>query len=98
MCTTPLWRSADRLEHIMTSTRVIPVLGLSLVAFACGGASPRPLPPESQRIVDAAQQAPSSMGEQIYEGRVYALDGRPAPLYRYERRIYRHADTVVSTH
>jgi len=38
------------------------------------------------------------MGEQIYEGRVYALDGRPAPLYRYERRIYRHADTVVSTH
>jgi len=36
-------------------------------------------------------------GDRIYEGRVYALDGRAQPLFRYERRVLGD-ETLTSTH
>jgi hypothetical protein len=48
--------------------------------------------------LEAIQQAPASTGEQIYEGRVYALDGRAEPLFRYERRVHTDGPAITSTH
>jgi hypothetical protein len=50
-----------------------------------------------QRII-AAEQAPNSTGQQVYEGRVYSLDGESEPLFRYERRVKARGDQLTSTH
>ena len=65
---------------------------------ACTRITPRSLPrPLRDHLIDLQRQ-PTTAGEQIYEGRVYALDGRPEPLFRYERRVQKTGDNVTSTH
>jgi hypothetical protein len=71
---------------------------LSLFSACACGTVPRPLPPEALNTLLTAQQSPFSMGDQIYEGRVYSLDGRPEPLFRYERRVHTIDDSVASAH
>ena len=73
-------------------------LVLAGVLAACGSITPRPLPSPQLERLNAIQDRPSSTGDQIYEGRVYALDGRPDPLFRYERRVRQAGVAVTSTH
>lgn len=47
---------------------------------------------DSVRLVE---QVARTTGELIYEGRVFARDGRPDPLFRYERRVEREGDTAT---
>lgn len=65
---------------------------------ACAGAVGRPLPADARASLTRAAAAPASVGEQIYEGRVFSLDGGNAPLFRYERRVRPSADGFDSTH
>ena len=71
---------------------------LACVPGACGGITPRPLPSAQLERLKAIEDRPSSAGDRIYEGRVYALDGRPDPLFRYERRVRHAGVAVTSTH
>lgn len=74
------------------------VLTAGLLA-ACGGSiRPRTLAPDAREQLRTLEQHPASTGDQIYEGRVYALDGRPEPLFRYERRVRAEGDVLTSTH
>ena len=73
------------------------LVGASLIS-ACAGVKPRPLAPEMLDRLMAVELLPASSGEQIYEGRVYALNGRTAPLFRYERRVQTAGLKVTSTH
>jgi hypothetical protein len=83
----------------MIATRPLTPLFASII-LAAGCSAPRPgtLSPEARRTMTAAQESPSSTGNQVYEGRVHALDSRPAPLFRYERRVQTVQQDVVSTH
>jgi hypothetical protein len=64
------------------------VLIASGVATACAsGTKPSPLAPHVRSAIEAVQQSPATAGAQVYEGQVFALDGRPAPLFRYARRV-----------
>jgi hypothetical protein len=70
-----------------------------LLTTACAtGTVAHRLAPDARHTLAAAQQAPSSTGRQIYEGRVYALDGRSDPLFGYERRVQAIDRHLVSTH
>jgi hypothetical protein len=84
----------------MLTPRLLALLiaGVALVSACATGTVPQTLAPEAQRTITAAQQSPASTGDQVYEGRVYALDGRPAPLFRYERRVHAVNHDLVSTH
>jgi hypothetical protein len=84
----------------MMSSRTLPVVlpALFLISACANGTAARPLVPGAQQTLAAAQQSPSSTGDQIYEGRVYSLAGRPAPLFRYERRVQSAGSGNVSTH
>ncbi|HJZ73737.1 MAG TPA: hypothetical protein VKE51_18475 [Vicinamibacterales bacterium] len=74
------------------------ILGAASLLAACGGLASRPLAPHAlDRLVDI-ETRPDATGEQIYEGRVYALDGRTDPLFRYERRVVDAGTAVTSTH
>lgn len=64
----------------------------------CTAVTPRNLPASAADDLRAIERQPTSTGEQIYEGRVHALDGRSEPLFTYERRIAQDGDTVRSTH
>jgi len=48
--------------------------------------------------IEALQETPASTGSKIYEGSVYALDGRPEPLFQYERRVSIDGVKLTSTH
>lgn len=74
------------------------VLGGAGVLAACGGVEPRPLAPAVLERLVALQDRPATSGDRIYEGRVYALDGRPQPLFRYERRVRTSEGGTTSTH
>lgn len=65
---------------------------------ACPSTRPRPLAANALAELHAIEMRPSSTGEQIYEGRVFALDGRRDPLFTYERRIRSEGGVVTSTH
>ena len=83
---------------LRTPSLMLVTLSLTSMLAACGGIRPRPLAPENLRRLAAIQSAPATAGDQIYVGRVYALDGRPEPLFRYDRRIQRTGNAVTSTH
>ena len=74
------------------------VLGGASALSACSGIKPQPLAPQALTRLLAVQNTPASTGDQIYEGRVYALDGRTDPLFRYERRVRADGPAVTSTH
>lgn len=65
---------------------------------ACTRITAQPLPGTSKQRLFSLERQPAAAGEQIYEGQVYALDGRLDPLFRYERRVSESGDTVTSTH
>jgi len=80
------------------TTPFLTVLSGLFLLSACAGV-PQPTPsPHVARMLLEAQQAPALTGDQVYEGRVYALDARPDPLFRYERRVQRAGDGWKSTH
>lgn len=77
---------------------LVVALSLSGTSAACGGVAPRPLAaPPLQRLLEL-EQSPAVSGDQVYAGRVYALDGRPNPLFTYERRVKEVGLGVTSTH
>ena len=65
---------------------------------ACTSTPFRPLAPEARARLQAIDRSPASTGDQIYEGRVYALDGRTVPLFAYERWVRPEGRTLTSTH
>jgi hypothetical protein len=84
--------------HQTPAIVLIVALSASGALAACGGITPHPLPPpQLQRLVEL-EQTPAASGDQVYEGRVYALDGRPSPLFSYERRVQSAGSSVTSTH
>lgn len=77
---------------------LVVVLSVSGTFAACAGIAPHPLAaPQLQRLLEL-EQSPAVSGDQVYEGRVYALDGRPNPLFSYERRVKGGGSSVTSTH
>lgn len=77
---------------------LVVILGAASALSARGGIKARPLAlPMLERLVDL-ERRPAAAGEPIYEGRVYALDGRPQPLFRYERRVLSTDEGLTSTH
>ncbi len=70
----------------------------AMLAGACTSTASRPLTPAMRERLRAVQETPASAGAQIYEGCVFALDGRAEPLFRYERRVQNEGDTLTSTH
>lgn len=74
------------------------VLVVAVSLGACAGTRPRPLAAGARAQLDAIERRPASTGEQIYEGRVFGLDGRTNPLFAYERRVRQEGDLVTSTH
>lgn len=83
--------------HI-TAVSILVTAVSSLALVGCSGVTPGTLTPLASERVHSIEQLPDSTGEQIYEGRVHALDGRTEPLYTYERRIRRDEDAITSTH
>ena len=77
-----------------------PVVALSVSGTfaACGGIARRSLPSAPLQRLLELEQSPTAAGDQVYEGRVYALDGRPNPLFSYERRVQTVDSSVTSTH
>src|SRR6187200_819020 len=95
MCPSPDSRGAVMLNRIAV---VLIALASASQLAACTRITPRSLPdPLRDHLIDLQRQ-PTTAGEQIYEGRVYALDGRSEPLFRYERRVQKTGDNVTSTH
>lgn len=83
-----------------THQLVIPAMLVSAACAlsACSGPRPRPLAAAARAQLDAIEQRPGEAGEQIYEGRVFGLDGHTAPLFAYERRVRQEKGLVTSTH
>jgi len=83
---------------MLTSHAALVVVLASACIGACTAPRPQPLTPASLDEVLAIERTPATTGDQIYEGRVFALDGRPEALFRYERRVQRAGSLVTSTH
>jgi hypothetical protein len=82
----------------MMISRILTLLAAAAATGCASGTTPLPLAPQARRTIDAVQQLPASAGAQVYEGQVFALDGRPMPLFHYERRVRATDDGLVSTH
>lgn len=100
MSTTLFVYLTTRKELVMMTHRLLALVipGVTLLSACANGMVPQTLAPQAQRTITAAQQSPASSGDQVYEGQVYALDGRPALLFRYERRVHTVGRDLVSTH
>jgi hypothetical protein len=79
------------------TTAIVALASLSQIV-ACTRITARPLPHRSSERLIEFEHRPADAGEQIYEGQVYALDGRMDPLFRYERRVKETGSTLTSTH
>ena len=74
------------------------LLGTLGFLAACAGTVNRPLGTEARGSLTRAAAAPATVGEQIYEGRVFSLEDGRNQLYRYERRVRVAGDAIQSTH
>lgn len=81
-------------SFLVSSLMLVVAVGLS----ACAGTRPRPLSADARAQLDRIEHGPVSTGEQIYEGRVFALDGRTDALFTYERRVRQDGGLTTSTH
>lgn len=77
---------------------LVVVLSATGAIAACGGIAPHPLAASQLQRLLELEQSPAVAGDQVYEGRVYALDGRPNPLFSYQRRVKGVGSSVTSTH
>src|SRR5262249_7323283 len=91
-------RRKHQKEPNMSKNSTPIVLLAAGVLSACGGTVPGTLQPHSLDRLKAVEQTPASTGDQIYEGRVYSLDGRHQPPFRYERRVEARESGMTSTH
>jgi hypothetical protein len=83
---------------MLKSHAVLVVAFGSALLGACTATRPRPLAPAALDELLVIERTPATTGEQIYEGRVYPLDGRSGTLFRYERRVQTTGSSVTSTH
>ena len=86
--------SKSRIVLALTFTVVL----VGVVLTVTGRTESQPLTSEALDSLTRLQQAPAAAGQAIYEGSVFALDGRTTPLFRYERRVQPVAGGLKSTH